>query len=106
MNVKLNGSISVTFTTAASSLFFLIMSQYAISGEGKTIHSKTQLEHFGMIVHDSSRRTGGRQCIVTNEGYVLPLHENDPDAVEIGSWGDTPLVQPTVIFVKPVQNGT
>jgi hypothetical protein len=31
---------------------------------------------------------------------------NDPDAVEIGSWGDTPLVQPTVIFVKPVQNGT
>jgi hypothetical protein len=31
---------------------------------------------------------------------------NDPDAIEIGSWGDTPLVQPTVIFVKPVQNGT
>jgi hypothetical protein len=30
---------------------------------------------------------------------------NDPDAIEIGSWGDTPLVQPTVIFVKPVQNG-
>jgi hypothetical protein len=33
-------------------------------------------------------------------------NENDTDAVEIGSWGDTPLVQPTVIFVKPVQNGT
>jgi hypothetical protein len=32
--------------------------------------------------------------------------ENDSDAVKIGFWGDTPLVQPTVIFVKPVQNGT
>jgi hypothetical protein len=46
----------------------------AISGEGKTIHSKTQLEHFGNLVHDSSRRSGRHQCIVTRKGYVLPLH--------------------------------
>ena len=50
------------------------MSQYAHSPKGKTIHSKFQLESFGCLVHDSALCTGGRQCIYTPEGYVIPLH--------------------------------
>ena len=52
----------------------LIMSQYAHSPKGKTIHSKCQLESFGCSVHDSALRAGGKQCIYTPEGYVIPLH--------------------------------
>ena len=52
----------------------LIMSQYAHLPKGKTIHSKSQLEYFGCSVHDSALRTGGKQCIYTPEGYVIPLH--------------------------------
>ena len=52
----------------------LIMSQYAYSPKGKTIHSKSQLESFGCSVHDSALRAGGKQCIYTPEGYVIPLH--------------------------------
>ena len=47
----------------------LIMSQYAHSPKGKTIHSKSQLESFSCSVHDSAQ-----QCIYTPEGYVIPLH--------------------------------
>ena len=52
----------------------LIMSQYAHQPDGKTIHSKSQLEHFGCFVHDSAKRAGGKQCVYTPEGYVIPLH--------------------------------
>mmetsp|Transcript_20329 Transcript_20329/g.42624 ORF Transcript_20329/g.42624 Transcript_20329/m.42624 type:complete len:1867 (-) Transcript_20329:137-5737(-) len=52
----------------------LIGSQYANRGVGRTIHSKSQMEHFGCKVHDSSARTGGKQCVITPEGYVIPLH--------------------------------
>ena len=51
-----------------------IFSQYANQGSGKTIHSKSQLEHFGHLVHDNSRTTGGSQCLITPEGYVIPFH--------------------------------
>ena len=52
----------------------LIMSQYAHSPKGKTIHSKSQLESFSCSVHDSALRAGGKQCIYTPKGYVIPLH--------------------------------
>ncbi len=52
-----------------------IFSSYAQRGDGgRTIHSKGQMESFGLIVDDKSRAVGGSQCIVTNEGYVIPLH--------------------------------
>ena len=31
------------------------------------------VEHFKNQVHDRSVKTGGKQCIVTLDGYVLPL---------------------------------
>ena len=50
-----------------------IMMQYALRGKGKTIHSSGQVEHYKNIVHDRSLKVGGKQCIVTQDGYVLPL---------------------------------
>jgi len=51
----------------------LIMNQYAYQGEGKTIHSPCQLEHFGQVVDDKPKTLGGRQSIVTRDGYLIPL---------------------------------
>ena len=55
----------------------VIMSQYADYGVGDTIHSAAQLRKFGAIVDDTARSCGGRQCIITAEGYVIPLHIRD-----------------------------
>ena len=52
----------------------LIMSQYAHKPDSKIIHSKSQLESFGSLVHDSTVSAGGHQIIVTHEGYVIPQH--------------------------------
>ena len=52
----------------------LIMSQYAHKPDSKLIHSKSQIEHFGGVVHDSAKSTGGQQLVATDEGYTIPLH--------------------------------
>ena len=55
-----------------------IFSSYAKRNDGgRTIHSKGQLEAFGLYVDDKSRNAGGSQCIVTNEGYIVPLNIRD-----------------------------
>jgi hypothetical protein len=51
----------------------LIMNQYAIFQEFRTIHSSVQLEHFRNTVDDRSIKAGGNQRITTNDGYVFPL---------------------------------
>ena len=50
-----------------------IMHQYIIHGKGSSIHSSPQLEHFGNQVDDRSRKVGGKQQIITSNGYVIPL---------------------------------
>ena len=52
----------------------LIMSQYAHKADSKSIHSKSQVEHFGGLVHDSALSAGGQQLVITHEGYTIPLH--------------------------------
>ena len=52
----------------------LIMSQCAHKPDSKSIHSKSQIEHFGGVVHDSAKSTGGQQLVVTHERYTIPLH--------------------------------
>jgi hypothetical protein len=47
--------------------------QYAYHPEGKTIHSVPQLESFDLTVDGKSRRKGGKQRIVTPDGWVIPL---------------------------------
>jgi len=55
-----------------------IFSSYAKRNDGgRTIHSKGQLEAFGVLVDERSRIAGGTQCVVTNEGYVVPLRVRD-----------------------------
>ena len=52
-----------------------IFSHYAQRpDDGPTIHLKGQMESFGLLIDDKSHVIGGTQCIVTNEGYVMPLH--------------------------------
>ena len=55
-----------------------IFHQYANMGSGKSIHSSIQLEAFGLEVNDKSCKvTGGRQQIVTPDGYIHPLQIKD-----------------------------
>ncbi len=54
-----------------------IMHQYGISGRGHTIHSAVQFEAFENEVDDRSKRVGGKQRIVTADGYVIPLDIRD-----------------------------
>ena len=51
-----------------------ILHQYAYLGHGRTIHSKGQIEWYKNKVDDSSMKVGGKQRIVTKDGYVIPLH--------------------------------
>ena len=50
-----------------------ILRQYAYHGIQRTIHSAGQIEHYKNIVHDRSIKANGRQCIVTNDGFIIPL---------------------------------
>jgi hypothetical protein len=45
----------------------------AHQGTGKTIHSVSQLRHFGTIVDDTPRQFGGKQRLETLDGYIIPL---------------------------------
>ena len=55
----------------------LILSQYAHKPNAKTIHSKSQVEHFRGIVYNSVLSSGGQQMVVTHEGYAIPLHVHE-----------------------------
>ena len=55
-----------------------IFHQYAHMGSEKSIHSSIQLEPFGLEVNDKSCKVaGGRQRIVTPDGYIHPLQIKD-----------------------------
>ncbi len=50
-----------------------IFRQYADLGTGRTIHSSLQIEYNKIEVYNKSRSAGGKQCIRTNYGYIVPL---------------------------------
>ena len=78
----------------------LIMSQYAHKPDSKTIYSKSQLESFGSLVHDSAVLAGGHQVIVTHEGYVIPLHvRNGLCYVDMKPASHSDLEQYTHVFI-------
>jgi hypothetical protein len=53
---------------------FAIMHQYALLGDGTSIHLSSQLEWYKNDVNDKSAHVpGGVQQINTLEGYVIPL---------------------------------
>ena len=51
----------------------LVLQQYAYHGLLRTIHAAGQIEYYKNRVDDRSMKVGGKQCIKTNEGYVIPL---------------------------------
>ena len=51
----------------------VILKQYAYHGRGRTIHSAGQIEHYKNVVNDKSMKVGGKQCIRTLDGYLIPL---------------------------------
>ena len=52
----------------------VVMNQYAYTGNGKTIHSSSQLESYKQKVDDRSMKVGGEQRITTPDGYAIPLN--------------------------------
>jgi len=52
----------------------IIMHQYAYLGKGKTIHSSVQIKYYKNNVDDKSSKVGGKQRIVTLDGYIIPLN--------------------------------
>ena len=50
-----------------------ILHQYAYVGTGRTIHSAAQLEHYKNMCYERSRKAGGRQCIITVDGFAIPI---------------------------------
>jgi hypothetical protein len=52
----------------------LIMNQYAHSGKGHSIHSSPQLEWNQVDDDDKSRRIGGKQCLLTLDGFSIPMN--------------------------------
>ncbi len=55
----------------------VILNQYAHADNSKTIHSCIQMEAYKQVVHDKSLKAGGKQCIETLDGYVIPLRITD-----------------------------
>ena len=49
------------------------MNKYACYGKGHTIHSSGQIEWFKNSVDDRSVQVGGKQRILTIDGYAMPL---------------------------------
>jgi hypothetical protein len=52
----------------------LIMHQYAHSGKGHSIHSLPQLEWNGVDIDNKSARVGGKQRLVTFDGFSIPIN--------------------------------
>ena len=49
----------------------IIMNEYAYSGQGHTIHSSGQIEWSNHFVDDKSTQVGGKQRIITIDGYII-----------------------------------
>ena len=51
-----------------------IINQLAYHGKVCTILPSSQMETFGLQVHNQALRAGGRQCIKSPDGYFMPLN--------------------------------
>ena len=79
-----------------------IFNQAAHNPTGKTIISCFQCEDNGLEIHDKSTAHGGRQCIVTPEGYIVGLDNHSglmhvPIRPFTNSEAET---LPTIIFTR------
>ena len=75
-NLKLAQAAALV-QTMEDGLIVVIMLQCANCGIGQTVHSKGQMEHFGVVINNKSKNAGSKQCIVTPEGCTIPIHVRD-----------------------------
>ena len=71
------GTYAATMTTASGTRVVGIFPKMIGYGKGKSILSKAQVEAFGIDVFDKSRRRGGKQKVVTPDGYVFKMKYKD-----------------------------
>jgi hypothetical protein len=65
---------AVAITEMNQGPIILIMNQYAHSGKGHSIHSSPQLEWNQVDVDDKSRCVGGKQRLLTLDGFSIPMN--------------------------------
>ena len=68
---------AASVNTMADGPIIVVMSQHVNCGHSQTVHSKGQMEHFGVIVDDKSHTTGRKQCIVAPERCAIPIDARD-----------------------------
>ena len=66
------GTVASLITTSSGPIIGYFH-QYALYGRGKTLHSSLQLRSFGNKVDDCPKSLGGTQCVITHDGYNIPL---------------------------------
>jgi hypothetical protein len=71
-NIPLHTVGGVTKSSVGPAI--IVMSSCAYTGRGTTIICPAQLEYYGTVVDDRSRVTGGKQCVTTTNGVVIPLN--------------------------------
>ena len=64
---------SAVLVTTNHGIVNLILKEYTYSGQGHTIHSSGQIEWSNNFVDDKSIQIGGKQRIMTIDGYIMPL---------------------------------
>lgn len=60
-------------TTSDGEQVIAVFGEYAWTGNGPSIHSSGQLEYNRISVDDRSAKVGGKQCLKTDCGRILPL---------------------------------
>ena len=65
-------------TNSFNGEIIIIINQCAYYGKERPIHSSGQLEYYENLVDDKSVKFKGTQCIVTNDGFKIPIRiKND-----------------------------
>jgi hypothetical protein len=70
-DLELVTAAGLTDTNAGEHI--VIVNQQAFLGKGKSIISSGQMEHYMHHVCEKSKVVGGKQCITTPDGIVIPL---------------------------------
>ena len=66
MELDLFGEVDIDgFYSGIMYTFFRSSSVGPTNQDGNTIHSKVQLEHMGLVVHDTPAAHGGYQMVIT-----------------------------------------
>jgi len=74
-NIRIGTVAGLITTTGAPIVGYF--PQYALYGQGKTLHSSNQLRAFGNTVDDCPTNCGGKQMVVSHQGHCISLTIRD-----------------------------